>query len=101
MTVVVKIGTSSLTAETGDLRESAIAQLCAQVATVRARGQNVVIVTSVCAVLLVGAFVAGVWMKVSLRPGHEAMAALLGISRQDLVGQLRAGVTFDELRQAG
>ncbi len=46
MTVVVKIGTSSLTAETGDLRESAIAQLCAQVATVRARGQNVVIVTS-------------------------------------------------------
>jgi glutamate 5-kinase len=46
MIVVVKIGTSSLTDEHGDIVVAAIAKLCAEVATAREAGHQVVIVTS-------------------------------------------------------
>lgn len=46
MTVVVKIGTSSLTDDDGQLLPEAIAGLCAQVAALRASGTDVVVVTS-------------------------------------------------------
>lgn len=46
MVVVVKIGTSSLTDTEGSIRKDAIVKLCDEVATVRAAGHNVVIVTS-------------------------------------------------------
>ena len=45
-TVVVKIGTSSITDEKGLINEAAIAKLCAEVAEVRAGGTRVVVVTS-------------------------------------------------------
>ena len=44
--VVAKIGTSSITAEDGRIDESAIARFCAEIAAVRARGHQIVIVTS-------------------------------------------------------
>jgi len=44
--VVVKIGTSSITAESGELDDDAIVKLCAEVAGVRAAGHRVILVTS-------------------------------------------------------
>jgi glutamate 5-kinase len=52
-TIVVKVGTSSLTDEAGVIDVAAITSLCGQVADVRARGAGVVLVTS-------GAVAAGV-----------------------------------------
>ncbi|MDH3754000.1 MAG: glutamate 5-kinase [Acidimicrobiia bacterium] len=46
MTVVVKIGTSSLTDQDGSIATDAIERLCAQVAELRSDGRDVVIVTS-------------------------------------------------------
>lgn len=46
MTVVAKIGTSSLTDESGRIRSEAIAKLSAEVAQVRATGTDVVVVSS-------------------------------------------------------
>lgn len=46
MIAVVKIGTSSLTDERGEVRRSAIAKLCSEVAAVRGAGHQVVVVTS-------------------------------------------------------
>jgi glutamate 5-kinase len=45
-TVVVKIGTSSLTSERGELRETALVKLVADVAEPRAAGDDVVLVCS-------------------------------------------------------
>lgn len=44
--VVVKIGTSSVTSETGAIKESAIASLCAQVAGLRRESHEVLVVSS-------------------------------------------------------
>ena len=46
MRVVVKIGTSSVTSETGAIKDSAIASLCAQVAGLRRDGHEVLVVSS-------------------------------------------------------
>ena len=46
MIVVVKIGSSSLTDEEGEISRPAIEKLCAEVALVRAAGHQVVVVTS-------------------------------------------------------
>ncbi len=53
MIVVVKIGTSSVTTAEGLINESVVVQLCRDVATLRAEGHQVVVVTS-------GAVTAGV-----------------------------------------
>jgi glutamate 5-kinase len=45
-TVVVKIGSSSLTTPQGDIDVAVIAKLCAQIAQVRSAGERVVVVTS-------------------------------------------------------
>jgi glutamate 5-kinase len=45
-TAVVKIGTSSITSETGELDDRALVKLCAEVATTRERGHEVVLVCS-------------------------------------------------------
>jgi glutamate 5-kinase len=45
-TVVVKIGSSSLTTPQGDVDDRAIAKTCAEIATVRHAGDRVVVVTS-------------------------------------------------------
>jgi glutamate 5-kinase len=44
--VVVKIGTSSITDDAGEIARSAIAKLCAEVASARQDGHDVVVVTS-------------------------------------------------------
>ena len=44
--VVVKLGTSSLTAETGELHDAALATLFAEIATARAAGDDIVLVSS-------------------------------------------------------
>src|SRR5690606_7770942 len=46
MTVVVKIGTSSITDEDGHIEPGAVAKLCGEVAALRDAGRRVVIVTS-------------------------------------------------------
>ena len=46
MIIVVKVGTSSITGEKGEVDEAPIAKLCAEVAALRAAGTTVVIVTS-------------------------------------------------------
>jgi len=46
MIAVIKIGTSSLTDDSGEIRHEAIAKLCAEVSGVRSNGDQVVIVTS-------------------------------------------------------
>ena len=45
-TVVVKIGTSSITDDRGRIVEQAIAKLCREVADLRSAGDQVVVVTS-------------------------------------------------------
>jgi len=44
--VVVKVGTSSLTAESGELDDDAMVKLCAEIAAARAAGHQVVLVSS-------------------------------------------------------
>ncbi|MFA5884195.1 MAG: glutamate 5-kinase [Acidimicrobiia bacterium] len=46
MIVVVKIGTSSITGETGELNDDAMVKLCAEIAAARAAGHEVVLVSS-------------------------------------------------------
>ncbi len=46
MIVVVKVGTSSITDETGHIDEAAVAKLCAEAAALRAEGHRVVLVSS-------------------------------------------------------
>lgn len=46
MLLIVKIGTSSLTSEQGHVRAEVVRKLCDEVAVSRAKGRNVVIVTS-------------------------------------------------------
>jgi glutamate 5-kinase len=46
VTAVVKVGTSSITSESGELDDAALAKLCGEVATARERGHTVVLVCS-------------------------------------------------------
>ena len=46
MNVVVKIGTSSITDERGEISQAAIDKLTSEVASVRSQGHRVVVVTS-------------------------------------------------------
>jgi glutamate 5-kinase len=46
MIAVVKVGTSSITSESGELDEGALAELCAGIAASRAGGHDVVLVSS-------------------------------------------------------
>ncbi|MBM3671261.1 MAG: glutamate 5-kinase [Actinobacteria bacterium] len=45
-TTVVKVGTSSITGETGELDDTAVAKLCSELAAVREQGHEVVLVSS-------------------------------------------------------
>jgi glutamate 5-kinase len=85
---VVKIGTSSLTDEHGRIDESAIAKLCADVATIRAAGTKVIVVTS-------GAIAAGLpalGLDAATRPND--LATLQAISA---VGQSRLMRVYDDV----
>ena len=91
MRVVAKIGTSSLTDDGGRIQRDAIAALCAEVGQLRARGDEVVIVTS-------GAVAAGV-AAMGLRSRPSDMETLQALSA---VGQSRLMAVYDaELEALG
>ena len=83
-TVVVKVGTSSITDERGRIVEQAIAKLCSEVADLRAAGDQVVVVTS-------GAVAAGLPV-LGLHPRPSDPAILQAVSA---VGQSRLMGHYD------
>ena len=85
MNVVVKIGTSSITDEHGDISTTAIEKLAADVATVRGLGHRVVVVTS-------GAIAAGLPALGLLGARPADVATLQAISA---VGQIRLMAVYD------
>lgn len=80
-TVVVKVGSSSITDLEGHIVESAIAKLCAEVAVVRAQGHHVLVVTS-------GAVAAGLpVLGLNPRPSDPAvLQAVSAIGQSRLMG---------------
>jgi glutamate 5-kinase len=86
LTVVVKIGTSSLTDDDGVIDKTAMAGLCAQIEALRAEGHEVVLVSS-------GAIAAGVpALKLAERPRDTA--TLQAISA---VGQSRLMAVYNQI----
>ena len=83
-TVVVKVGTSSITDERGRIVEQAIAKLCNEVAELRSAGDQVVVVTS-------GAVAAGLPV-LGLHPRPNDPAVLQAVSA---VGQSRLMGHYD------
>ncbi len=78
MRIVIKIGTSSITADDSSIDRAAIAKLCAEVATVRAQGHEAILVSS-------GAVAAGVGaLGFDRRP-----ADILTLQAVSAVGQSR------------
>ena len=86
-TVVVKIGSSSITDERGVIDEGAVAKLCVEVAATRAEGHRVVLVSS-------GAIAAGLPAMGMTRHDARDMATLQAVSA---VGQSRLMRVYDEL----
>ncbi|MEY4044279.1 MAG: hypothetical protein RL644_547, partial [Actinomycetota bacterium] len=84
MRVVVKIGSSSLTSETGHLRLDVIDAVVGQIAAVRALGHEVILVTS-------GAVASGVaGLGLSSRPQD-----VLSLQALSAVGQPRLMAAYD------
>jgi len=86
-TVVVKIGSSSITDERGEIALDAMAKLCAEIADVREAGHRVVLVTS-------GAIAAGLPALGMRRSDAPDVATLQAISA---VGQSRLMRVYDDL----
>ncbi len=87
MIVVVKVGTSSITDERGEIAVAAIDKLCAEVAGLRARGDRVVVVTS-------GAIAAGLPALGLSAAAPTDVATLQAVSA---VGQSRLMRVYDDL----
>jgi glutamate 5-kinase len=87
LTVVVKVGTSSLTDDHGAIRPEAIGKLCHEVADVRASGHRVVVVTS-------GAVAAGVAaLGLSQRPTDiGVLQALSAVGQSRLMAVYNASL---------
>ena len=85
MKIVAKIGTSSLTDDAGRIERPAISSLCDQVATLCARGDEVIVVTS-------GAVASGI-AAVGLDSRPSDMATLQALSA---VGQSRLMAVYNE-----
>jgi len=86
MTVVVKVGTSSITDEAGEVARPAVAKLAAEVAGLRSEGHRVVVVTS-------GAIAAGLPALGLAGRRPNDVATLQAVSA---VGQSRLMVVYDE-----
>ena len=86
-TVVVKIGSSSITDEAGAIALDAIAKLCDELATVRERGHRVILVTS-------GAIAAGLPAIGMTRADAPDMATLQAVSA---IGQSRLMRVYDDV----
>src|SRR5579875_1766234 len=79
-TVVVKVGTSSITDEDGRVLEAPIAKLCSEVAGLRAGGARVVVVTS-------GAIAAGLQVLGLERPrSTDLLQAVSAVGQSRLMG---------------
>ncbi|HEX3394509.1 MAG TPA: glutamate 5-kinase [Acidimicrobiales bacterium] len=87
MIVVVKVGTSSITDEHGEIAVPAIDKLCTEVAGLRGRGDRVVVVTS-------GAIAAGLPALGLSATAATDIATLQAVSA---VGQSRLMRTYDDL----
>ncbi|MEL7210738.1 MAG: glutamate 5-kinase, partial [Actinomycetota bacterium] len=85
MIVVVKVGTSSITDESGAIADEAIGRLCDQVARARGDGHRVVIVTS-------GAIAAGL---PSLDLGADRPRDAVTLQAASAVGQSRLMGVYD------
>ncbi|HEX2850263.1 MAG TPA: glutamate 5-kinase [Acidimicrobiales bacterium] len=85
-TVVVKVGTSSITSGIGEIEVAAIEKLCREVAALRAGGHRVVLVTS-------GAIAAGL-PALGLRSRPADLAILQAVSA---VGQSRLMRVYDDV----
>jgi glutamate 5-kinase len=90
-TVVVKLGSSVIAEETGELRLSVIARVCEEVAALQRSGASVIVVTS-------GAIARGMrLLDLPMRP-----TAIEELQAASAVGQGRLYRTYDELlREAG
>ncbi len=86
MVIVVKIGSSSIADLRGNIKREAVAKLCAEAATLRRRGERVVIVTS-------GAIAAGLPVLGMETAAPVDMATLQAVSA---VGQSRLLQVYDE-----
>ncbi|HAX05879.1 MAG TPA: glutamate 5-kinase [Acidimicrobiaceae bacterium] len=79
MRVIVKIGTSSLTSESGQVNTTALSKLVSEVVTARAQGNELVVVTS-------GAITAGVQRLGIDRPEEaEVLQAISAVGQIDLM----------------
>jgi glutamate 5-kinase len=79
-TVVVKVGTSSITDDRGRIVDAAVAKLCSEVAEVLAGGDHVVVVTS-------GAIAAGLQVLELTRPSDPAvLQAVAAVGQSRLMG---------------
>jgi glutamate 5-kinase len=86
-TVVVKIGSSSITDERGAIAVEAVAKLCDEIAAARGRGHRVVLVTS-------GAIAAGLPAIGMTRADAPDMATLQAVSA---IGQSRLMRVYDDV----
>lgn len=86
MIVVVKVGTSSITADGGSLDTHAIRKLCAEIAAVRADGHQVVLVSS--------AAIAAGMSNLALDQRPRDFASLQALSA---VGQIQLMKTYDAI----
>ena len=84
-TVVVKIGSSSVTSPSGGVDEAAVGKVCAEIAQLRAAGHAVVVVTS-------GAIAAG-WAALG---GGERPTDLATLQAVSAVGQHRLMRVYDD-----
>ncbi len=89
-TVVAKIGTSSLTSETGVIARDAIERVCRQVSVLRAAGDRVVVVTS-------GAVACGLEV---LGLGDKRPSDVLTLQAVSAIGQSRLMKVWDETFRA-
>src|SRR4051794_35915337 len=84
--VVVKLGSSIVAEDSGELRLSTVARICEEVAALHARGTNVVVVTS-------GAIARGMHLlELPVRPNDIAQ-----LQAASAIGQGRLYRTYDEL----
>ncbi|MET0628690.1 MAG: glutamate 5-kinase [Acidimicrobiia bacterium] len=92
MLAVVKVGTSSITSERGELDDVALGKLCAEIATARARGHEVVLVSS-------GAIAAGLpVLGLDRRPTDVGtLQAIAAVGQPRLMERLRAILAGHEL----
>jgi glutamate 5-kinase len=85
-TLVVKLGSSVIAEDSGELRMSVVARICEELAQLRSQGVDVVVVTS-------GAIARGIrLLGLDRRPGHVAE-----LQAASAVGQGRLYRTYDEM----